>query len=193
MKDPSQRTPTWKRHPWFWGTVLGLLFVTAIRPCTRHIPEAPPQLIPAEEVALPESILSKMQGEVSLVLVPGQEKKFSGSDYSVMTRLSEGIALWESPLALRVFEHVSEGTPQQKGKDPQETPWESQPIDEKFWLSFSKQLQNLEPASDGPALVLFSSAGGIHGYFPAEQDGGIEAFHKGMRLILEENKADAGR
>lgn len=192
MKDPSQRTPAWKRHPWFWAVLLGLLFVTAIRPCTRHIPEAPPELIPAEEVALSKSLLSKMQGKVSLVLLPGKAKKLSPDDYSVMTRLSKGIALWESPLALWVLEHVSEA-PQQNGKDPQELPWETQSIEEDSWLSFSKQIQNLEFATDGPTLVLFSSAGAIHGYFPAERDGGIEAFHKGIRLILEENKADSGR
>jgi len=32
------------RSPWFWGVVAGLIFVPAIRPLTRHIPDAPPVL-----------------------------------------------------------------------------------------------------------------------------------------------------
>ncbi|MBJ96079.1 MAG: hypothetical protein CMP23_16565 [Rickettsiales bacterium] len=34
----------WYRNPWIWGAIAGLIFVPAIRPFTRHIPDAPPVL-----------------------------------------------------------------------------------------------------------------------------------------------------
>jgi protein SCO1 len=35
---------TFIRYPWHVGTVVGLVTITAMRPCTRHVPDPPPVL-----------------------------------------------------------------------------------------------------------------------------------------------------
>ena len=49
------------RSPWFWGVVAGLIFVPAIRPLTRHIPDAPPVLaeIPDFELRLSNGAVAR--------------------------------------------------------------------------------------------------------------------------------------
>lgn len=41
-----------KRNPWFWSALFGVVFLTAIRPLTRHVPDPPPVLstLPAFEL-----------------------------------------------------------------------------------------------------------------------------------------------
>ena len=48
---PSVSVP-WYRNPWVWGVIAGLIFVPAIRPFTRHIPDAPPLLTELPEFEL---------------------------------------------------------------------------------------------------------------------------------------------
>ena len=49
------------RNPWFWGVLAGLIFVPAIRPLTRHIPDAPPVLaeIPDFELRLSNGAVAR--------------------------------------------------------------------------------------------------------------------------------------
>ncbi|NUN13548.1 MAG: SCO family protein [Myxococcales bacterium] len=41
-----------KRNPWFWSAVGGIVFLTAIRPLMRHVPEPPPILSTLPDFAL---------------------------------------------------------------------------------------------------------------------------------------------
>lgn len=36
----------WYRNPWVWGVIAGLVFVPAVRPLTRKVPDAPPIVAP---------------------------------------------------------------------------------------------------------------------------------------------------
>lgn len=40
--DASPPRP-WYKNPYVWGAVAGLIFVPAIRPCLRHVPDPPPR------------------------------------------------------------------------------------------------------------------------------------------------------
>jgi hypothetical protein len=40
------------RYPWHISTVVGLFVITGLRPCTRHVPDAPPIVAPMPDFAL---------------------------------------------------------------------------------------------------------------------------------------------
>jgi len=46
------------RYPWHFGAVIGIVTITAMRPCTRHVPEPPPVL-----AQLPEFDLVDQDGQ----------------------------------------------------------------------------------------------------------------------------------
>lgn len=90
MAGPPKRKPLppieewpWYKSPYLWVFVLGILFLTLIRPCTRHVPDPPPPLgeVPAWMLSSPtperttlltlydtscESCLSTLEGIVSV-------------------------------------------------------------------------------------------------------------------------------
>lgn len=40
------------RYPWHFGAVVGIVTITAMRPCTRHVPDPPPVMSQVPEFAL---------------------------------------------------------------------------------------------------------------------------------------------
>lgn len=58
VDDSQPARGPWHRNPWLWGVVAGLIFVPAIRPFMRHIPDAPPLL-----AALPDYELHASGGD----------------------------------------------------------------------------------------------------------------------------------
>lgn len=60
LPGPPKRKPLppieewpWYKSPYLWVFVLGIIFLTLIRPCTRHVPDPPAPLGPAPTWMLP--------------------------------------------------------------------------------------------------------------------------------------------
>ena len=75
--DVTASSVPWYRNPWVWGVIAGLIFVPAIRPFMRHIPDAPPVLAALPDYELhavggPTFKSSSLSGQVYVLGLFGQ-------------------------------------------------------------------------------------------------------------------------
>ena len=101
-----------------------------------------------------------------------------------MERLAKGVALWEKPLSLHVV--TTTGAPSKTSANKW-TIWQvSKPILSRIHKALPN---NPEPLDEGLFLVI-SEGGSICAITLSTKEGGIEAFHKSMRLLMDKNERD---
>ena len=175
MNIAGKSIGTWLRDPWVLGTLLGLFFVTAIRPCTRYEPPPPEPILPAHQTGLPADFLKLVQGEITLVLLPSGEPTAREAELSNTKRLLDGLQLWERKVAIRTLVEVSSN----EAEFPQPFGLSQDALSDvrTNWMNFSEGTASL--------IGLFDREGDMRAIVPLTKDGGIEAFHTAMLLKPE--------
>lgn len=172
MKSPKETIASKLKDPWVIGTLLGLLFITAIRPCTRYEPAPPDPILGAVDIGLPSTVVEELKGAVTLVLLPLNTLESRSAELSETARLQEGIELWERDIGLRTL--VSgEQTMVQFPNPVVLAPKQLSDV-RTNWMNF---------AEGHSALIgLVDKDANLRAIVPFTKDGGIQAFHTAMLL-----------
>ena len=183
-RPQQNKGPFWK-NPWFIGTFLGFIFVTSIRPCTRYEPPAPSPILRLNEGSLPASLLKAFDGNTSIMLTKSDAETSNDSLRPVLERLREGLELWEQPIQLHA---VGWGIDNNQPKDSW-TAWRwSEKEQQSFWQQVQEHPEALPIGGARNALWIVSNNREICGFMEPTEDGGIEAFHKAVRMHLEKSE-----
>jgi len=134
---------------------------------------------------LPTAIQDAWMGEVAIVYI-GQTSGGSLKnefDNKPIARVAEGIELWSKPVALHVLRLDGKASNDSKK-------WKEWAVTEDVMNGVLNGLPPLkEKGSEGQFLVL-SQTGSICSISPGTKEGGIEAFHKSMRLMMDKNEPE---
>lgn len=207
---------TFMRYPWHIATVVGLVTITVMRPCTRHVPDPPPVLAPLPAFALVDQdgqpfTAETMRGKVwvaGLIFTtcPSTCPKISRA----MLDLQQRYARADVDVHLVSFSVDPEhDTPEILKKYAGHLE-----ADESRWRFVTGSRAAMEALvvggfasamdrSSGPGgmidiahstrLVLIDGEGNIRGHYSSDDELGIdEVFHRAQHVLREQRQRQAG-
>ena len=199
----NQKVPI-HRNPWFYGAVIGLAFVTLIRPWTRHEPDPAPILGTVEEFTLHDKNRAPFQftaGELPrlISLAPSDCAPPCDAYLSELKRVHEGLESWKQEVGLITIaiDAPTNGAEEETRNIPEwGLPWTvlQTPGGQDSQLVASMLFQHhpeTPPETDEAALglqqaVLVDQHNQIRGYFTLTREGLNEAFHRAVQVRMEE-------
>jgi protein SCO1/2 len=204
------------RYPWHFGLVIGLVTITAMRPCTRHVPDPPPVMSQLPAFALVDQdgqpfTTSSLHGKVwvaGLIFTtcPSTCPKISRA----MLELQERYARGGIDVHLVSFSVDPENDTSQVLKTyaghlgADESRWRfvtgSHDAMESLvvggFASAMDRKQNgagMIDIAHTTKLVLIDGAGNIRGYYSSDDPMGVdEVFHRSQHVLREMRQRNAG-
>lgn len=227
MTDPADTAPNmpeggwlrrnFMRYPWHFATVVGLVTITAMRPCTRHVPEPPPVISSLPAFALVDQdgqpfTTETMRGQVwvaGLIFTrcPSTCPKISRAMLDLQHRLIEAdvdVNLVsfsvdpdnDTPAVLKTYaSHLG---------DADESRWRfvTGPVSAMEALvvgGFASAMDRtttkagMIDIAHTTRLVLIDGDGNIRGYYSSDDESGIdEVFHRAQHVLREQRQQAAG-
>jgi hypothetical protein len=199
---PDKAVPFY-RNPWLYGAIIGLAFITFIRPWTRHEADATPVLGELEEFTLYDHNRAPFHFKAGkkprlLSLVPADCLSPCNDYFDEMRRVHGGFENWEQDIGLLTITVAPPGQ-LPEGKTPTATTWKipwpvfhTKPdtADEIVATGLFQFYDGKKPETAMEALalretILVDGKNRVRGYFPLTRDGLKEAFHRAVQVGLE--------
>ena len=203
----------WYRNPWIWGVLAGLIFVPAIRPFIRHIPDAPPVLATLPDYELhaagtPTFKSSSLGGRVYVLGLFGPSCEPGCADMlGALEALSERFIRFERDITVVAGrlkpEGGDEGGEQLVATAPEpEAEWqlvEVQSTDFEMIAGryLAPQFDELDSAgsellgavaSQG-RLFLVDALGNLRGHYGRDESGLDETYHRAQHVLRDHRMA----
>ena len=182
MTAPEEEAPSpppW-RNPWVLGGLLGVLFVTLMRPCTRNVPPPPPAIGPLPPgIASPgEPLSTEVPTVLGRIQLPCEAS--CRATLAAIAQLVEGHVAWETPVETALLIHGDED--EMNGFEP----GPEHPESVKRLLASPEADRELGPicaqSDESLPLVLVDAAHDVRGCYAASEEGTREAFHRSVRV-----------
>ena len=204
--DVDSAPAPWYRNPWIWGVIAGLVFVPAIRPFMRHIPDAPPVLVAVPEYELRLSgagVLpsSRLLGRVYVLGMYGSAcEPGCGEVLSALGQLSSRFVEFErgiTVVAVRLAGEAGSGT---AGVGDLSQQWLKLAADEGSLdlmaaQALAPRIDGLSSGSPGAAevarfarLFLIDAAGNLRGDYGIDELGLDEVYHRAQHVLRDHTK-----
>lgn len=131
---------------------------------------------------LPKRIQDAWMGEIGIVYIAQEVRRSHEIEFDPkpIERVAKGVELWAKPVSLHtlLLESSKSGTSKK---------WTEWKVSDDVLTGVLNGLPPLkENRSKGIFLVL-SAKGSVCSISPGTKEGGIEAFHKSMRLVMDKN------
>lgn len=206
------------RYPWHFAAVVGLVTITAMRPCTRHVPPAPPVLsqVPAFELVDQDGqafSLASMRGKVWVAgfiftRCPSTCPKISRA----MLDLQQRYARHDADVHLVSFSVDPENdTPEvlkkyagHLGADESRWRFVTGPLPAMQSLVVGGFQTAMDREADKPGapgmydiahttkLALIDAEGNVRGYYGSDEVGLDEVLHRAQHVLREMREQQAG-
>ncbi|MCB9475365.1 MAG: SCO family protein [Deltaproteobacteria bacterium] len=198
------------KNPFFWGFVVGIVFVTLMRPLTRHIPEPPPVIAPVPTFSLTNQNGEKfgsddLRGDIYVANFIFTRCKGVCPELSRgMAELQERYAREERPMKLVSFsvdptydspEKLAEYA-KRYNADPARWNFltgDEATVRELLVKGFGQYLgektvntDNLVDIAHSERFVLVDYDGNIRGHYSSDADGLDEVFHRSLHVQREQ-------
>ncbi len=207
---PASAVP-WYRNPWIWGVIAGLIFVPAIRPFMRHIPDAPPVLavLPDYElhaIGAPTFKSSSLSGRVYVLGLFGPSCEPGCADMLVaLESLSERFVRFEREITV-VAGRLNPTGVQQEGEQPvaigSDAEWQLVEVQSSdFELIASRYLapqfdeldstgsELLAAVASQGRLFLVDAFGNLRGHYGMDEIGLDEMYHRAQHVLRDHRMA----
>ncbi len=204
------------RYPWHFGAVVGIVTITAMRPCTRHVPDPPPVLsqVPAFELVDQDNrpfTSESLRGHVTVAgfmftSCPSTCPKISRAMLSLQERYAQHKIADVELVSFSVDpEH---DTPEvlkkyagHLGADEQSWRFVTGPLAAMkalvvggFASAMDKQMgeHGMVDIAHTTKLALIDAEGNIRGYYGSDEQGLDEVFHRSQHVLREMRQQQAG-
>lgn len=204
------------RYPWHFGAVAGIVIITAMRPCTRHVPEPPPVLsqVPAFELVDQDNqpfTSESLRGRVTVAgfmftSCPSTCPKISRAMLSLQERYAQHKIADVRLVSFSVDPENDTPDVLKKyaghlGADESSWRFVTGPLAAMqalvvggFASAMDKQMgeHGMIDIAHTTKLVLIDGAGNIRGYYASDEQGLDEIFHRSQHVLREMRQQQAG-
>lgn len=203
------------RYPWHFGAVIGVVTITAMRPCTRHVPEPPPVLaqVPAFELVDQDGqpfSLDSLRGHVTVAgfmftSCPSTCPKISRAMLDLQHRYAQhGIDVHlvsfsvdpenDTPAVLKTYAgHLEADESRWRFVTGARAAMESLVV-RSFHTAMDKTAgaKGMIDIAHTTKLALIDAEGNIRGYYGSDEVGSDEIFHRSQHVIRQMRERQAG-